>query len=439
MKRIFKQNSVKFLSLSLAVLMLFPTFFLGSSVPEVKAVTQAEINALEAKAKEIQASKKEIESQLSVLSGDMDNATARKTLIEQEIQLLISEIANTEAQIDALEGMILIKVEEIQAAELEERKQYALFCERVRAMEESGDVNYWSILFQSSDFSDLLDRIIMVDEIMEYDNQVMDNLIAIRLKIIEEREELEVLRQEQEAIYLQQQQAKADKEKQEAEVDKLIAQIAAKEEQLNALHNELQSAANDMDAQIAAKERELAALLAASVAQQSSSSSATYNGSTSTGNTSTGVIVSESGFRWPLNGYDTLSSLFGNRIHPITGAANNHTGIDVPAAGGTPILSAKSGVVLISEYHYSYGNYVVVSHGNNQTTLYAHMSQRGVSVGDSVSQGGVLGYVGTTGSSTGNHLHYEIRINGSRVDPVSYYPDKTLYVSSGGVKTVLPH
>lgn len=390
-------------------------FAMVGSVPEIQGVTQAEIDALEDKAKEIASAQAELKTQLSALANDMSNAQARKSLIEREILLLEEEIANTEEQITALEGMIFIKVEEIQQAELEERKQYALFCQRVRAMEEAGEVSYWSILFQSSDFSDLLDRIVMIDEIMAYDNIVMDNLIAIRLQIIKEREELEIMRQEQEAIYVQQQQAKAEKQLQEAEVDKLIAQIAAKEEQLAALNRELESAASSMDAQIKQKEKELEALMAAQ----------------------NNVIVSESGFMWPLPAYDTLSSLFGNRVHPITGNYGSHTGIDIPAPSGTSILAAKSGVVLISEYHYSYGNYVVVSHGNNVTTLYAHMVRRGVSEGDIVSQGGVVGYVGTTGSSTGNHLHYEVRINGTRYDPVNYYPDKALYITYGGVKTRL--
>ncbi len=397
------------LSLSLAVAMVYPE-------EQVQAVTQAEIDAMAQQSKEIKAQQAELQTQMNALSNDMDSALSRKRLIEQEITLLAEEIALTEQQIEALEGMIFIKVEEIQAAELEERKQYALFCSRVRAMEESGEVSYWSILFDSNDFSDLLDRIIMVDEIMEYDEKIMDNLIEIRLTIIAEREALEILRTEQEEIYVQQQQAKADKELQEIEVDKLISQIAAKEAQLSALHSELQSAASSMDAEIKAKEKELEALLAVQ---------------------GQGAIVSEAGFMWPLSGYTTLSSLFGSRANPFTGAADNHSGIDVPAPSGTPILSAKSGIVLTSDYHWSYGNYVVVSHGNSQTTLYAHMVQRAVSVGDSVSQGQVLGYVGTTGTSTGNHLHFEVRLNGSRYDPVNYFSGVALYYSYGGVKTRL--
>lgn len=140
-------------------------------------------------------------------------------------------------------------------------------------------------------------------------------------------------------------------------------------------------------------------------------------------------MPSESGFLWPLPGRYNLSSLFGSRKHPITGKANNHTGIDIPASSGTSILAAKSGVVTTSTYNNSYGNYVVVSHSDGTSTLYAHMVRRNCSKGDTVSQGQVIGYVGTTGSSTGNHLHFEVRVNGSRVDPINYFTDLPLTIS----------
>ena len=134
-------------------------------------------------------------------------------------------------------------------------------------------------------------------------------------------------------------------------------------------------------------------------------------------------MVSESGFLWPLNAsYNVLTSLYGPRRHPVTGKPNNHTGIDIPAPKGTKIMAAKSGVVVTSTYNNSYGNYVVVAHSDGTSTLYAHMSKRSVSEGQTVRQGDKLGEVGTTGSSTGNHLHFEFRVNGTRKDALDYYP-----------------
>jgi murein DD-endopeptidase MepM/ murein hydrolase activator NlpD len=250
----------------------------------------------------------------------------------------------------------------------------------------------------------------MVEEIMDYDNAVMDQLIAIRQQIEVDKAELEQARQEQETAKAEQETAKADLKEQESQVDALVSQISAQQTQLEKAESDLKAAATAMDAEIKKKEKELAAQLAA----QGTS------------------IVSEAGFIWPLKTAKTITSFFGSRVHPITGKANNHTGIDIAAAGGTSILAAKSGVVITSAYNSSYGNYVVVSHGNGQTTLYAHMRSRAVSEGATVTQGQTIGYVGSTGSSTGNHLHFEVRVNGSRVDPLNYFKGSTLLVQSNG-------
>ena len=143
------------------------------------------------------------------------------------------------------------------------------------------------------------------------------------------------------------------------------------------------------------------------------------------------TIVSEKGFKWPSYA-TTITSLFGSRTHPVTGRPNNHTGVDIAAAGGTDIWAAKSGVVLTSTYNSSYGNYVVISHANGESTLYAHMSKRLVSEGDKVTQGQTIGLVGTTGSSTGNHLHFEVRLNGQRQDPLNYFRGSTFTLRASG-------
>lgn len=275
-------------------------------------------------------------------------------------------------------------------------------------MEEQGEVSYWSILFSSDDFSDLLDNAMMVEEIMDYDNQVMNELIAIREQIEADKTALETARQEQKDAKAEQEAAKAELKSQQSQVDALITEISGQESQVKAAEAKLQAAANAADAEIRAAEKELASQIA--------------------------NVPSESGFLWPLPGRYNLSSLYGSRKHPVTGKANNHTGIDVPAPSGTSILACKSGVVTTSTYNNSYGNYVVVSHSDGTSTLYAHMSRRNASKGQTVSQGQVIGYVGTTGSSTGNHLHLEIRVNGSRRDPINYFQSLPLTISGVRIK-----
>lgn len=406
-----KRNIRRGLTLLLALALLLP---LGPAVVmPSSAVTQAEIDALKADASNLASQRKDLQNQLSEIRSDKSQAQAQKDLLERQINVIQEEINNIAAQIQKYDELIAQKEAELAENEEKRQEQYELFCQRIRAMEEEGEISYWSILFSSSDFSDLLDNFMMIEEIIEYDNGVMDSLLALQAQIEADKADLEEAKAAQEAAKQEQETARQELKSQEAEVDKLIAEISAQESTLAAMEAALKEAANAVDAEIRAKERELASQIA--------------------------NVPSESGFLWPLSGYNTLSSLFGSRIHPITGKANNHTGIDIPAPSGTKIMAAKSGVVSTSTYSSSYGNYVVVSHSDGTSTLYAHMSRRNATVGQTVKQGDTIGYVGTTGSSTGNHLHFEIRLNGNRVDPVNYFKDKTLYVTSGGKKVLLEH
>ena len=389
---------IRLCSAALVALMVLPVLPNAVVLP-ASAVTQAEINQMKEDAAALKKQRAELQKQLKAIQADKSKALDQKALLEQQINATQAEINNIAAQITQYDQLIAQKETELAATEEKERAQYELFCKRVREMEEQGEVSYWSILFSSDDFSDLLDNAMMVEEIMDYDNQVMNELIAIREQIEADKTALETARQEA---------AKAELKSQQSQVDALITEISGQESQVKAAEAKLQAAANAADAEIRAAEKELASQIA--------------------------NVPSESGFLWPLPGRYNLSSLYGSRKHPVTGKANNHTGIDVPAPSGTSILACKSGVVTTSTYNNSYGNYVVVSHSDGTSTLYAHMSRRNASKGQTVSQGQVIGYVGTTGSSTGNHLHLEIRVNGSRRDPINYFQSLPLTISGVRIK-----
>ena len=394
-----------------AVLLLALVIFLPLTGPgvvlETSAVTQAEIDALKGSAGKLAEQKKDIQAQLKAVQADKSNALKKKELLEDQIDLIRQEIANINEQIAMYDQLIAEKTAELEQAEADEKAQFDLFCRRMRHMEEQGETSYWSILFTSGDFSELLDNYMMIEEIIQYDNQVIDSLVALQEKVANDRTVLEGAQAEQEEAKAQQMAAQDELKAQEDEVDKLIAEISAQEDLLEEMEEELNKAARALDAQIKAKEREYAAQVA--------------------------NVPSESGYLWPLpGGYNTISSLAGGRIHPVTGKPGNHAGIDIPAPSGTNIYAAKSGVVTTSTRNGSYGNYVVVSHSDGTSTLYAHMNRRGVSEGQTVRQGDVIGYVGTTGSSTGNHLHFEIRVSGNRKDPLNYFKDKALYAQSDG-------
>ena len=403
-----------------AVLLLALVIFLPLTGPgvvlETSAVTQAEIDALKGSAGKLAEQKKDIQAQLKAVQADKSSALKKKELLEDQIDLIRQEIANINEQIAMYDQLIAEKTVELEQAEADEKAQFDLFCRRMRHMEEQGETSYWSILFTSGDFSELLDNYMMIEEIIQYDNQVIDSLVALQEKVANDRTVLEGAQAEQEEAKAQQMAAQDELKAQEDEVDKLIAEISAQEDLLEEMEEELNKAARALDAQIKAQEREYAAQVA--------------------------NVPSESGYLWPLpGGYNTISSLAGGRIHPVTGKPGNHAGIDIPAPSGTNIYAAKSGVVIHAAKgtgsSWSYGNYVIVSHSDGTSTLYAHMSRIGCKEGQTVKQGDVVGYVGTTGRSTGNHLHFEVRSGSTRKDPVNYFKDKALYVQSSGKKVAL--
>ena len=386
----------------MALLMLLP--MISMIISSAGAVTQSEIDALKKEQQESQAKQEELKDQLAEAEAEQAAAQQKRQLLTEQLNAINAEIDNINAQISYYDGEIAQKEEERKEAEAREAEQYELVCQRVRMMEEQGTVSYWSILFNAEDFSDLLDRIADVDAVMAYDNEVMDQLIATREELERLQADLESARAEEQAAKEQQEAKKAEQQAKVAEAQALVEQINADVAEVNRQLDEESAAASEIQAEIAKKQKQLE--------EERKQNNI--------------VISSETGYLWPLPGYYRLSSQFGYRIHPITGVAHSHTGIDIPASGGTPILAAKSGQVVTSAYHYSYGNYVVIDHGNGNSTLYAHMSSRAVSEGQMVTQGQVIGYVGTTGSSTGNHLHFEVRDNYTRVDPESKFPSLNL-------------
>ena len=370
------------------------------------AVTQSEIDALKKQQQASQAKQQELKEQLAEVKEDQAAAQQKRQILVQQLDAINGEIDNINAQIAWYDGEISKKEEERRQAEAREAEQYELFCERVRAMEEEGSVSYWSILFNANSFSDLMDRIADVDAVMDYDNAVMDQLIATRRELERLQAELESARSEEQAAKEQQEAKKAEQQAKVAEAQQLLDQINANLDEVNRQLDAEDAAAADIQAQIAKKQKQLE--------EERKQQNIT-------------LPPTGSGYQWPLPaGNLKLTSAFGYRMHPIDLVPHSHTGIDVAAAGGTPIYAAKGGQVIMSVYgsgvNWSYGNFVVIDHGDGTTTLYAHMSRRAVSEGQLVSQGQTIGYVGNTGNSKGNHLHFEVRVNGQRVDPEGCFP-----------------
>ena len=400
------------LAILLAALMLLPTIsMIFTSADASASVSQKDIDALKDKSSDLAQEKKNLNSQLNALKGDLNNAYNRKSLVEQEINVVNDQIANTENLIAQYDQLIAQEEVNLANAQEAEATHFENFCQRVRIMEEQGTVSYWQILFSAADFTDLLDRAMMISETVEYDNAVMASLEQARMDVETTKANLETARAEQVEAKTALDAQKVELDAKETEIKGLLRELEADRAKYESKIHALDEQIKAMDAEIAKQQKELEAQIAASKIQ----------------------INYGSGYIWPLDGCYVITSLFGPRNHPITGEWGNHGGTDVRAGYGTKIKAARGGVVQRSEYHWSYGNYVIVVHDNGTSTLYAHMSKRAVKAGQTVTQGQVLGYVGSTGSSTGNHLHYELRItqaDGSvkRVDAIQNYKNMTFYL-----------
>ncbi len=397
------------LAVLLAALVLLPT--ISMIFTSAGAVSQKDIDKLKKEAASLAAEKNSLNRQLNALKGDLNTAYNRKKLTEQEINVVNSQIANTENLIAQYDRLIEQETVNLANAQDAESTHFKNFCQRVRIMEEQGVVTYWQILFNAADFTDLLDRAMMISETVEYDKAVMASLEQARKDVESVKANLEAAHAEQVSAKAILDAQKVELAAKESEIKALLRTLEAEKSEYEDEIHELDAQIEAMDAAIAKKQKELEAQIAASKVQ----------------------INYGSGYMWPLDGNYVITSLFGPRNHPITGKYSNHGGTDVRAAYGTTIKAARGGVVMTSEYHWSYGNYVVVVHDNGTSTLYAHMSKRAVKEGQTVKQGQTLGYVGSTGSSTGNHLHYEIRTTDSsgklvRVDALKYYKGMTFYL-----------
>lgn len=323
---------------------------------------------------------------------------ARKQLLDQQIANTAAQIQNTEAQIAEYAALITQTEAELAQAQEEEEAQYELFCARVRDMEERGTVSYWSVLFKATSFTDLLGRLDIINEIMDADQRVIDELQALQEEIETKKADLETGKAEEEA-------AKADLEAKKNELNTQRSEANAVIQQLTANENETEAVLADLEAEQDALWAEAQRLSDQLIAQQAAQR----------------PVHEIQPRRLYLAGRQPVHHFHGGRPGIAGGiGSTNHKGTDIGRVGYTSsVYAAKAGTVIVSQYSSSYGNYVVISHGSGNTTLYAHMSSRKVSVGQYVNQGDVIGITGSTGNSTGPHLHFEVTENGVRVNPLS--------------------
>jgi murein DD-endopeptidase MepM/ murein hydrolase activator NlpD len=413
-------------------LILAGSVIVGALASVAGAVSQEEIDELKNQKEQIEQNSQAIESKIDSLEYEQMTVIAKKEILDEKVNVTNELINNLTEQIEVYNGLIADKKVEVEAAQAREDAQYQLYKDRIRAMEENGTISYFEIVFGATSFADLLSRIDFISEIMNYDEGVYDDYVKAKNETLAAKASLEEANALQQAAKREQEIKEAELEEQVAEASALIIELG---ENIDAFENEraqLQEEEARLEKEIEDKMEALAQQKAAEEAARRAAEEAARNQQSNyvSGGMPDGDGVAYGDFIWPSADSRYVTSLFGTRLHPIYHTYKTHNGIDIGASGGSSVLAADGGTVTTSTYSSSYGNYIIINHGNGTSTLYAHMIQRLVSEGQSVSQGQVIGLVGSTGVSTGNHLHFEVYVGGSRVNPLNYFSNYTISPSA---------
>lgn len=363
---------------------------------------QDEIDRLKEEADRIEQQQKEIENQIDENDAQTLSFAEEKMRIDNDLELARQEVENLEAQIHQYNLLVAEKQAELDELTEKQNTLMQKFRLRMRSLQERGNISYWQVLFHSASFEDMLMRKTMVEEIAASDQRMLGQIRENAEQVLLAKESLTEQKAMLEEKKVEQAAAQEALEHKRAESDQAISELIASRQDLVEEQERIQDDMDALEKEIAAREEELNR-------QQQQNNYV--------------PVVTEAGFLFPvsLNGYQCMTSPYGYRVHPISGVTRLHNGVDLAAVTGTPIFASKSGVVTTAciGWGNGYGNHVVINHGDGFSTLYAHQSALNVYEGQIVSQGDVIGYVGSTGNSTGPHLHFTVFKNGETINPMS--------------------
>ena len=388
----------KILIMMISAIVTLTTLF---STMEAGAKTESELkgeqknieSSIEEKKKNIDAAKQE----LSETEGKRKELEVELANLNEQVNKLKSNINTIQAEVNKILEQSQKTKDEIEKAELKIEENYKLIGDVMKISYEQQAGGYLQLLLEASSFPNFIRRLEMITSITKQNDKIIKDTTELQIELEEKEKQLDeertVMEEKQDILF-----------EEKAKVDELVVDQQAKVDELIAIQNSLKEEIELNNEQIAALEKE-----SKNIENQINNLTAGSTGSYEGG-----------AFGWPVPGYSTISSYFGYRIHPITGVSKLHAGIDIPAPAGVTVAAANSGTVIVATYSESYGNYVIIDHGGGLTTLYAHNTSLSVSSGQTVKKGDKIAAVGTTGYSTGNHLHFEVRKNGTPVDPMSY-------------------
>ncbi len=394
---------------------LMLSFVAGISPVPVDAASSSqikqELDKLEDRNDEIQKEISGLRNQLAENLEDLSALAAQKDLVDREITLLYEQIENMNQQITACSQLIADKQEELEKAQSDLENLQKKNAERIRAMEENGELSYWAVLAEANSVMELLDCLEMVADVKKADEKCMKDLneaaavvSAAKEQLTVEQDDLQVKRSSMDEVEVQ---LEAKRE----ETDGLLIEMKAKGDEYAAMLEESEALQDELALEIAQKEKEYEDAKDREEAQYPAPGPIVGGGTNNV-----------DGVTWMMPcTYSAFTSPFGYRYHPISGKWKMHQGVDLAGRSGTPIVATRAGYVTTAAYQAGgAGNYVSLNHGDGFGSIYMHMTHYIVSRGQYVEQGQVIGYMGTTGGSTGVHLHFGISYNGTYVNPANY-------------------
>ncbi len=399
----------RLLSVLLAAALMLPVLS-GAAPVEASAVSQEELDQLKTERDALVRQRQEQQAVVNELKNQQASVLAVKQALDERNMYTQWQIQLTQQEIELYDGMIADKSIEVDEAKTLEAQQLDKYRTRVRAMEENGNASYVEYLLNASTLAEFLTAVDDIGEIMQSDRALEDAYIEAR--------------ENTEAVVAEYEEYKAD--------------IVEKQDELRTEQAELQSELDEATALIT----DITANLADNAAVLEQFEAAEREAETNVANMvlalekkrqaeAAAAVVGTGAFIWPVPSCTYLTSRFGLRVHPIYGTTKSHTGVDIGAESGATIVAADGGTVVIAGVNSGYGNCVMIDHGNGYKTLYGHMSSIAVTNGQTVSQGDTVGYVGSTGVSTGPHCHYEVWKDGARIDPEQFYTGLTFSQSAG--------
>ncbi len=381
------KKTVRWISLIIAVIFVFGVVSTILVEFAYAQSTQQKINKAEQSKKDAQQKLKDTKNKKAMTLAEKERLEKEAGDLQGKIEALDKTIAETKAN-------LAVEEEKLEVATQKANEKYDVFQERFRIMCEHGDVSYIEMLLSAESFSDFIDKAEIMKEISRYDKQIFDEMDEARRQIEKSRDEIVKLKETQES-------SAKDLESQKAA---LVKKQQEQESYIKALEKDTATYQRIIDEADAAM-----ASLRASV-----------SGSLSTSSGGKKYVGGE--FTWPTPSCHYITSHFSpRRKNPVSGVYKRHTGTDIGASYGAAIVAANSGTVTLAGWNSGYGNCVIIDHGGGKATLYAHMSAYSVSKGQTVTKGQRIGSVGSTGNSTGPHLHFEVLINGAAVDPMQYF------------------